>query len=52
MPFKQSEMQDKVYRQMMMIIIIIMQTIFPLNLGDLKACKLCLKAEAASLKLK
>lgn len=51
MPFEQSEMQDKVYRQMMMMIII-MQTISPLNLGDLKACKLCLKAEAASLKLK
>lgn len=31
---------------------IIIQTIFSINLGDLDACKLCLKAEAASLKLK
>lgn len=43
-------MQDKVYRQMMMMII--MQTIFSLYLGDLKACKLYLEAEAGSLKLK
>lgn len=32
------------------MIIITMQTISPLILGDLKAFKLCLKAKSASLK--
>lgn len=44
MPFEQSKMQDEICRQMMiiiMIMIIMMQTILPLILGDLKACKLC-----------
>lgn len=35
-----------------MMMITIIQTIFFINLGDLDACKLCLEAEAASLKLK